>query len=141
MEYSTDIKIDHPNDLLRGYQHYRIKCNWRELAIMETWEQYHKDYYLNQNLPHQLMWNSEEYRKLSEKEKIAAIRGFNTALQWLGTNVGHSVLKYSLLKAMGEELGEFSVEQGMTSLDENIRKETIELHIKITEWQKRTNQY
>lgn len=133
------MKAEVDKDLLDGYFPYRCETNWRELAIIETWREYQRDVcvcWADSNYPFGVFVNSEEFQKLSESEKKAAVKGFTSALQWLGTSVGHVVLT-QIVKAMGEEVKDIPFAEQLTSDKEHVRLSAASLQKKIKKWQER----
>jgi hypothetical protein len=133
------MKAEADKRLLDGYFPYRCETNWRELAIIETWREYQRDVCVccsDSDYPLGVFINSEEFQKLSRPEKIAAVKGFTSALQWLGTTVGHIVLT-QIVKAMGEEVRDIPFAEQLTSDQEHVRLCAASLQKRIKNWQER----
>ena len=134
------MKAEAEKDLLDGYFPHRCDVNWRELAIIETWREYQRDVCVccsDSNYPLAIFIDSREFQNLSESEKKAAVKGFTSALQWLGTTVGHVVLT-QIVKAMGEEVRDIPFAEQLTSDQEHVRLCAASLQKRIRKWQERT---
>lgn len=135
-----ESKMKKKLELQVGYCDHRTKQNWRELAIAEIWKEYQEDVTVDLNDPNfisLICQNSEEFQKLSNSEKIAAAKGFATALQWLGTSVGYVVLE-QIIRAIGKEVKEIPFEEQLTSNKEHVRLSAASLQKKIRRWQEQT---
>jgi hypothetical protein len=108
--YPTTHMSEDP--LLDGFQAHRAINNWREFALVELWKAFQQRY-MSSDFLTVLFWNSKEFRSLSLEEQIAAKRGFTTAIQWLGTNVGFSFLRESC-REIGTEITEVSLIEKLT---------------------------